>query len=401
MPWVDGQIVYRLDDEPPRRIDRPFAVIGQTEGADVRIVDRNVSSRHTYLHLDRRGLFALDLATRQGMLIDGVSTPAGWLRPGQVLGIAGRRIEIVDLVVDGAPLPRSLATPTRLPTESTSAPLVRISIQPEKDATTPWTLNSELIVLGRSPACGIILEGATVARVHLVIFRTPGAAFAVNLVGWGTWVRDRPLRDVGILADGDILATGSSRYQVRIQPSSRGPEAASRSLAVRPAETSALPALAAEPAWPSEIIPTPPPGLVPAEAQGAILAWMMGAVQALQTEMLRRQDVLQHELTQAVHSLHQHQAEALAAHQSRVEAIHQELATLREEIRQRFQTPVPSAQVPAPPKAPPLRITPGTPATDPETATAWLLDRVQSLDTETRASWRDLLGRFTPPSGRK
>ena len=51
------------------------------------------------------------------------------------------------------------------------------------------------------------------------------------------------------------------------------------------------------------------------------------------------------------------------------------------------------------PKGPPLKLPTATaPPTDPEAATAWLLNRVSQLDEANRSTWRDLLGRLgTPP----
>ena len=64
------------------------------------IDDPAVSSRHAYLHLDRRGLFAVDLATRTGTRVGPDRAPAGWLRPGDRLEIAGREIEVLALRLD-------------------------------------------------------------------------------------------------------------------------------------------------------------------------------------------------------------------------------------------------------------------------------------------------------------
>ena len=67
--WADGEFTLRVRDGGSDRIvtvRRPFALLGRIAGSDVGIDDRAVSARHTYLHLDRRGLFGVDLATRTG-----------------------------------------------------------------------------------------------------------------------------------------------------------------------------------------------------------------------------------------------------------------------------------------------------------------------------------------------
>src|SRR4051794_26668585 len=78
---ADGEFRLRVGDAGSGRvveIARPFALIGRVAGADVQIEDRAVSARHVYLHLDRRGLFAVDLATRTGTRFGGAPRSAGW-----------------------------------------------------------------------------------------------------------------------------------------------------------------------------------------------------------------------------------------------------------------------------------------------------------------------------------
>src|SRR5262249_48324509 len=100
--WAEGEFWLRVRDRPSSenrvgRIPRPFALVGRITGADVLIDDRAVSARHLYLHLDRRGLYAVDLATRTGTRFGDAPSPSGWLRPGDVLDVAGHRIELMDL----------------------------------------------------------------------------------------------------------------------------------------------------------------------------------------------------------------------------------------------------------------------------------------------------------------
>jgi pSer/pThr/pTyr-binding forkhead associated (FHA) protein len=384
--WVEGRIGLRLDDGSLREIDRPFVRIGGTGCADLRLAGHGTHAHHVYLHLDRRGLFALGLTGRDGLRIDGKAMPAGWLRAGQTMMVAGRKIEIVALRVDGASLPVEGSEPSPLPTENASTQLVQVELHPIPAAECPWTLNSELVVLGRSPSCGVSIPSMTVARVHAVLVRGNSAAYVVNLAGAGLGRNGRLVREAAVLTDGDQLTIGSARFDVRLQPPSR-PVPAKRSLATTEPSAS----------WPVALLPPPPAELVPAEAQSALLAWMMGTIQAIQAEMLHRQDTFQRELAQALRALHEDHEDALAAHQARVESIHQELAALRDDLRHQLDPARPPAETPP---FPPLQLAaPAVPPADPAAATAWLLDRVQHLDAANRASWRDLLGRLHPRPG--
>jgi hypothetical protein len=281
-------------------------------------------------------------------------------------------------------------------------------------------VNSELIILGRSSACGIPIPGATTERTHAALFRTATAAFVINLAGWGVWLNGRPVSAAAALADQDDLVVSSSRFTARLQPLRQAEGGLGHNDQERPPESGLSLAHAARETFPmphsNSRIPIPDPRfplpmphsedlalsaeLVSGSSQGAVLAWMLGAIQAVQAEMMERQDAFQRELAAALRSLHQHQQEALNAHRERVEAIQRELAGLREQLRrlapgaEADSAVAPAAALP-PPKPPPLRLdTSAGPPADPEAATAWLLERVGRLEAESRASWRDLLGRL-------
>ena len=104
--WAEGGL--RLRVRPPSggparvaRISRPFALIGRGAGADLRINNPSASTRHVYLHLDHRGLFGVDLATRSGTRFRGADRATAWLRPGDTLEVADHRIEVLDARADG------------------------------------------------------------------------------------------------------------------------------------------------------------------------------------------------------------------------------------------------------------------------------------------------------------
>ena len=135
--WADGSFRLRITDPPggPARellVDRPFALIGRRPGADLRIDDRAVGARHLYLHLDGRGLFAVDLATRTGTRFDGRERPSGWLHPGQALEIAGRRIELLECHVRAADADDDADADDAddLLADAGAAPLARVTLYP-------------------------------------------------------------------------------------------------------------------------------------------------------------------------------------------------------------------------------------------------------------------------------
>lgn len=421
--WADGTLTLRVRGlgfgaGRPLTIRRPFALLGRGEGCDIRIDDPTVSTRHAYLHIDRRGIFAVDLGTRSGLRFDDVAGAAGWLRPGQALEVAGRRIEVVSAHVDGISSFAGAANRSLL-ADAGEGPLVRLSLRDESSPETPWTVDSELLFVGRAASCGVRVAGEGAARIHCVVIRGIAGAYLVDLSGRGTVLNGHVTAGAALLADGDRLRIGSTQFIVHVAPPTRvddeeDAEARVSSSAPSPDKPEdTLPALrAAEPAlpvprdvqeavFPAELLPTLPPELRTGESQAAVLGWMMGVLQATQGEMMRRQDDFQREVVQALRDMHQDNQDVMARHLKKVDRIQRELSTLRDEIRQRYASPPPAntpiaSQTPGLPKPPPLRIAAiPSPPTDSDAATSWLLNRVNQLDSENRSSWRDLLSRIS------
>jgi pSer/pThr/pTyr-binding forkhead associated (FHA) protein len=411
--WVDGEFTLRIrEGETDRilRIRRPFALLGRIAGSDIRIEDRAVSARHVYLHLDHRGVFGVDLATRTGTRFGPNRHSSGWLRPGQAFEVAGRQVELLEARAfgiepwpdPGAPLGDPLLA------DSGGTPLLGVTLHATHARHVPRALGSELVFVGRGPSCGVRVEGATASRVHCVLVRNPDNAFVVDLIGRGTWLNGRLVTGAAALADGDTLVIGSARFGVRL---SRPGENA---LARRP--EALLPELLQNRNWPlattdsggAQMLPAnlfpaggpPLPSSLPAEAQGAILAWMMGTLQAGQAEAMRRQGEFHVALTRLLQQMQRDQATLLNEHLDRMERIDHELAQLRSEIYRRFgstEAATSAAALPEPEVPPNLRVTPvSKPAdADPATTAAWLINRVSQLEEEQRSTWKDMISRLT------
>jgi pSer/pThr/pTyr-binding forkhead associated (FHA) protein len=95
--WAEGDMMFRVagagaESDRLVKVRRPFALVGRAGDSDIAIDDRAVSSRHAYLHLDPRGVYAVDLVTRTGTRINGSHQMVGWLRPGDWIEVAGRRL---------------------------------------------------------------------------------------------------------------------------------------------------------------------------------------------------------------------------------------------------------------------------------------------------------------------
>ncbi len=410
--WTGGEMMLRVQGkgrEPERivRIKRPFALIGQAVDADIRLIDQAVSTWHVYLHLDPRGLYAVDLATRTGTRLNGTDQRIGWLRPGQWLEVAGRGIEVLRLRINGT-ISEPPPCDADLLCDAGQSELVMVTLEPRRKREDPWVLGSEMVFLGWSAACGIPIKEASVARTHCALIRTPTAAYLVDLCGHHTRIEDRPIRGASILHDGAALTIGTAQFTVQVAPPNR-------QLSILPRDT-----LAAGPAslvahvvnregdqGPDTL---PPLDLIPVESQRALLTWIVETIQGNQSEVLQKQEETQVALTELIRQLQQDNATLLNAHLKRIENVDRELATLRAELSRRAPetspaspttspaapAPPPTPTLPPPPSVTPLRIprTTPTPASA-RASTTWLLERINRLENENHSAWKIFLARFT------
>ena len=389
--WVNGEMLFRVfssgRDSTGRlvRVRRPFALLGRSGEVDLAVDDRSVSDRHTYLHLHERGVFAVDLLTRSGTRIKGKDDMVGWLRPGDSIEVAGRRIELVRALVDDEEMTPGAIDHDMLSTNDRD-PLTGLTLLPVRGGEPPWALGSEMVFLGGSASCGIPIKDSALAKVHCALFRAPEGAFLVDLCGENTEVEGRPVRGATRLHDGDRLTLGTTEFTVRVRPVSRPAPAPARNLPAIVVETGPL-AL--------------DPEHLPPETQNALLAWVVGTVQGGQGEVLRRQDAFQVEVTRALRQIQQDNATLLNAHLGRIEKIDRELAALRQELERRKPgETTPAGVKPVMPTTSPLNIARPAPK-EPEpvgsrTSTTWLLRRVNQLEEENRSAWKDLVSRLGP-----
>lgn len=401
--WADGEMLFRVAGAGRQadrlvKVRRPFALVGRSPDVDLVLVGRSVSRRHAYLHLDPSGVYAVDLLTRGGTRVNGETRLTGWLRPGDRLEAGGCEVELLHARVDGQPL-----DPTGDPDDPLSGRgtdgLIGVTLEPSRGREAPWALGSGLVVIGTSSACGIRLQDDDAARTHAAVVRTDRAAYLVDLGGRRSWVGSRPLEGASALADGDRVTLGSTEFVVRVAPPPHtGAEAAAVGYVGPPARLdppSTATELAQLVGTPLHATFPPRPGVTPAETQAALLAWVMGAVQGGQVEILRRQGEFQQSVTEALRQIQRDSADLLNAHLARIEAIDRELAALRAELDRRQSGPAPPARLA--PHAAPLKLPKheSEPVANPE-STAWLLRRVQQLEDQNRTAWKDLLGRITP-----
>ena len=325
-----------------------------------------------------RGLFAVDLASRSGSRVGPEQRLSGWLRPGDSLWVADRRIAVTLVDVD-QPDPNSSVDPI---SDVANRPLTQVTLFPEGHGT-PLVLHSELVFLGRSPACGVNVADPMAAPVHCVLVRDAEAAYVVDLVGRHVGLNGRSVRGCAELLDKNILTVGSARLECRVSPANE----------IRLARVaSPSPTLAVvEPEDVDPLIPYPPQHLLAPGAQGELVAWLMGMLQATHGELLRRQNEFQRDVQQTLRRMQNEQVSGFREQLDRVEDLHHEVAGLREEIRRCYgHEPVRRGELPRPAQR--SNSSPPAPPDDGATA-AWLMKRIQQINHENGAARREARGR--------
>jgi len=378
--WVDGQFTVRLrglGSEPSRilRVRRPFALIGRAPTAEIRIDDPTVDDRHAVLILDRRGIFGVDLLSRSGTRFAGAEAASAWLGAGDILEVAGRRVEILQLRIDGSARETTLSNDDPL---SDSPGLVDLSLQPMDAPAPPWQIASALAFVGRGDACAIRVDDPSVETTHCAMLRNPSSVHVLDLVGDRVRINDQPVHGSSPLLDGDILTIGEVRFAVTTRSKELLPE--DDNIFIYNNNNNEL-IYASRENRIQELAIHDSDRVVGLNSQGALVAMLLEALG-------RGRESTGSEVLEVLRQFQADTATLFEAQIGRIETMNQEISRLREEIRGHLGPP--------PEPAVPLQLDLVPPPVATSAAPAdWLLDRLNTLETETRSSWKDLLGRIT------
>ena len=373
--WVDGSIALRVRDRKQRswrmvKIRHPYAVIGRHPKSDL-VIDRpDVSEHHVFLFLDARGLFGVDLRTDRGTRFAGTGAEASWLGSGDLIEVGDHVIEVIQLRVNGSihsgtlsdDDPLGLVDPSAGPLQSD------LTLRLLSDSNANWSIGSSLVFLGRGPACAVQLSDESIGATHSAILRDGSAVYLINFPGEMARINETISPPAARLADSDIVAIGADSLLVQTHEI---PSAVSS----HPFETlvSRLEMAVGQHDDPDANFSYENhramhnPGAGPIDYP-ALIGRLQAETAALVAVLLRR-----------------------------IEALDEEMASLRDRMAAGELDRAESAEVPIEKLRWDL-----IPQADPGTANAqgqsgfWLVNRLHELETERRTTWSNLLSRITP-----
>ncbi len=220
-------------------------VVGRTADCDVTLPLGTISSKHCLLE-QRAGVWHVtDLASRNGVRIDGVRCQEGKLAPGSVLWIATQRFQ-VDYAIPPGVAPSPGSPPSHPPSRSvepfgtgdTTQVEVRLCATAVAPTTRPTSSNSDValgelvpcggglpipltkrsLLIGRSPACDITLAFPMVSSKHCQLEFKAGF-WHVRDLGSTNGIRvDGIVQLAKYLKPGEVLWIAKHRFEITYTP---------------------------------------------------------------------------------------------------------------------------------------------------------------------------------------
>jgi ABC-type multidrug transport system ATPase subunit len=207
-----------VDGEPVRAMLRPGEVllVGRDPSCQVVIDDRSVSRRHAEIARDGGGWVIRDLASRNGIHVDGQRRDAIRVTDGARVRIGSPHDGPVLTFAIPAPRPAPEPEPAPPPPDPVTSvmpppppPVPAADPRPELAAFEA----TGTITIGRSAGCDIVLDDLLVSRRHAEV-RQQGATYQLVDLGStnGTYHNGRRA-DRAVLRPGDLISVG--HYELR------------------------------------------------------------------------------------------------------------------------------------------------------------------------------------------
>lgn len=171
-----------------------FTLIGSRNRAHLHLLSSTISRNHACLITTRSGVYVRDLASRNGVIVNGRKVRESELQDGDLMQVGSFKFKFQE-----PPGPIRLgATPP--------APLAML----EMDGRALTPLEERTVLIGRRPGCDITLDSPAVSNTHAVIFECDGKRYIRDLGSrTGTQVNGKAVHQQA-LELGDQIKVGST-----------------------------------------------------------------------------------------------------------------------------------------------------------------------------------------------
>lgn len=197
-------------------IHSPFAFIGRSAGAGIRLDDSSVSQGHAYLQVVEGVPFCIDLGSRTGVIWDDGTQGQGWVCPDHILQLGA-----FDVRVEGpAGLPR-VHSPDDDPDSDHEIQTILspAAIEVHAAANTAASvhpLDRAITLVGRHPSCDLRLLDGSIAYFQCALVNTSDGVWLVDtMTRKGAVLNGRGTR-LARVRDGDLLELGKMSLLLRI-----------------------------------------------------------------------------------------------------------------------------------------------------------------------------------------
>lgn len=199
-------------------LDRPFALIGSHEKADLKLDGVKVARRHLFALATDAGIHILDL-------VDGrrqKKQQGFWLNPEQVITVGDHQMKLsfVDRELPQQPPATSLLA------NSAQRPFPMIQCKSDGAIIGRPYLNRSLAVIGRRESCKFQFTTRSVSPEHCAFYQQDGRLWIVDFHSTRKTKKDNASIECAQLQDGSILQIGRVEIEVcmgRSQTDSRHP----------------------------------------------------------------------------------------------------------------------------------------------------------------------------------